>query len=101
MKLSKKNKSLLRNIRDLLASGKTLGGLLVSLAATTIGSGCHRDRGPHNVMGSYPNPNPDANVRNERRDCHVRGKYIVKPPAEKSTSDKSTAQQPSAGKERK
>ena len=101
MKLSKKNKSLLRNIRDLLASGKTLGGLLVSLAATTIGSGCHRDRGPHNVMGSYPNPNSDANVRNERRDCHVIGKYIVKPPAEKSTSDKSAAQQPPADKERK
>ena len=80
MKLSRKNKSLLRNIRDLLASGKTIGGLLVSLAATTVGTGCHRDRGPHNVMGSYPKTDMDANVRNERKDCHVRGKYLVEPP---------------------
>ena len=101
MKLSKKNKSLLQRIRNLLASGKTLGGLLVGLAATTIGSGCHRDRGPHNVMGSYPKTDTDANVRNERRDCHVRGKYIVKPPTEKSTNDVSAAQQPTADKERK
>lgn len=80
MKLSKKNQTLLRRIRKALASGKTLGGLLVGLATTTIGNGCHRDRGPHNVMGSYPNTSSDANVRNERRDCHVRGKYLVKPP---------------------
>ena len=101
MKLSKKNKSLLQRIRNLLASGKTLGGLLVSLAATTISSGCHRDRGPHNVKGSYPKTDTDANVRNERRDCHVRGKYIVKPPTEKSTNDVSAAQKPTADKERK
>ena len=81
MNLSQKNKTLLRNIRDMLASGKTLCGLLVGIATSAIGSGCQRDRGPHNVMGSYPKPEPDANVRNERRDCHVRGKYLVKPPA--------------------
>ena len=101
MKLSKKNKSLLQRIRNLLASGKTLGGLLVSLAATTISSGCHRDRGPHNVMGSYPKTDTDANVRNERRDCHVRGKYIVNPREETSTNDVSAAQQPTSDKERK
>ena len=99
MKLSKKNKTLLRNIRDMLASGKTLGSLLVGLAATTIGCGCHRDRGPHNVMGSYPKDEPETNVRNERKNCHVRGKYLVNPP--KTSKEAKPPAPPSSDKESK
>ena len=70
--MTKKNKSILRNIRKMLASGRSLGSLLVGLAATAVG--CQRDHSPADVMGSYPN----TNVRNEGRDCHVRGKYITR-----------------------
>ncbi|MBR4653324.1 MAG: hypothetical protein IKO72_08180 [Kiritimatiellae bacterium] len=78
MKLSQKNLDRLRKIRRMLVSGKTLGGLLVGIAGTV--TGC-RDRGPHTVMGSYPAD--QGNVQRERRDCHVRGKYLVEPDTEK------------------
>ena len=79
MKLSKKNKSRLQRIHKMLTSGKTLGGLLVSFAATAIGCGCHRNHGPHNVMGSYPNDTPPTNVRNEKKDGQPMGKYLIEP----------------------
>ena len=79
MTLSKKNQARLQSIHKMLASGKALGGLLVSLAATTIGCGCHRDRGPHNVMGSYPNQAPSTNVQNEKKDGRIMGKYLIEP----------------------
>ncbi len=85
MRLSKKNQTILRNIRKMLASGKTLAGLLVGFAATTIGDGCRPVR-----MGDEPRPEPRSNGHNEGRNCHVRGKYLVNPPEPKNEA-------PSAG----
>ena len=83
MKLSKKNKALLRGIRRALSSGKAVGGLLAGLAAAAVGCGCQRGHGPHDVMGSYPNADPDRNVRSERWGAHVMGKYLVEPEEER------------------
>ena len=95
MKLSKKKQARLQSIHKLIASGKTLGGLLVSLAATTISCGCHRDRGPHNVMGSYPNQTPSTNVQNEKKSGRVMGKYLIEPSKDK---DKTPPTPPSQSK---
>ena len=54
MKLSKKNAARQSAIRRALASGKSLGGLLVGLAAAMVG-GCS-ERSPSTVMGDYPAP---------------------------------------------
>ena len=54
MKLSKKREALQRSIHKAVASGKTLGGLLVGLAATV--AGCREHRSPVNTMGEYPAP---------------------------------------------
>lgn len=97
MKLSKKNRTCLQSIHKMLASGKTLGGLLVSLAATTIGCGCHRDRGPHNVMGSYPNQTSCTNVENEKKSGRIMGKYLIEPSKSKD-NDKAPPTPPSKAK---
>ena len=97
MKLSKKNQARLQSIHKLIASGKALGGLLVSLAATTIGCGCHRDRGPHNVMGSYPNQTPSTNFQNEKKSGRVMGKYLIEPSGGKE-KDKEPPTPPSQSK---
>ena len=95
MKLAKKNHARLQSIHKLITSGKALGGLLVSLAATTIGCGCHRDRGPHNVMGSYPNQTPNTNIQNEKKSGRVMGKYLINPSKDK---DKEPPTPPSQSK---
>ena len=94
MKLSKKNQARLQGIRKVLASGKTLGGLLVSFAATAIGCGCQRDHGPHNVMGSYPNPEPCTNVRNEKKGAHRMGKYLIEPSKPQDKTPPASSDQP-------
>ena len=65
MKLSKKSEALQRAIHKTLASGKTLGGLIVGLAATI--AGC-RDHSPANTMGDYPaSPQQQENAMRNRR----------------------------------
>jgi len=64
MKLSKKNAARQRILQKAIASGKTLGGLLVGLTAATVVSGC-KDSSPASTMGSYPRPRQQANSTNE------------------------------------
>jgi hypothetical protein len=65
MKLSKKNAALQRTMRKTIASGKTLGGLLVGIAATI--TGCREGNSPASTMGSYPNPFYHENGASESR----------------------------------
>ena len=62
MKLSKKNAARQRDIQKAIASGKTLGGLLVGLAATVTGCGRHS---PASTMGRFPDPHCQENATNE------------------------------------
>ena len=64
MKLSKKNAALQRAMQKAIASGKTLGGLLVGLTAATVVGGC-KDPSPASTMGSYPRPQQQANATSE------------------------------------
>ena len=68
MKLSKKNAARQRVLQNAIASGKTLGGLLVGLAATVTGCGRHS---PASTMGSFPDPNYQENVTNENAEVFV------------------------------
>ena len=54
MKLSKKNATRQRVLQRAIASGKTLGGLLVGFAATVVG--CGERHTPANTMGRFPDP---------------------------------------------
>ena len=63
MKLSKKGAAIQRAIHDALASGKTLGGLLVGFAATV--AGCGERHTPANTMGRSPDPSYQENAKNE------------------------------------
>lgn len=65
MKLSKKNATIQRSMHKAIASGKTLGGLLVGIAATI--SGCREGNSPASTMGSYPNPFYHENGASETR----------------------------------
>ena len=65
MKLSKKNAALQRTMQKAIASGKTLGGLLVGIAATV--AGCREGNSPESTMGSYPNPFYHENGASETR----------------------------------
>ena len=67
MKLSKKNAARQRVLQKAIASGKTLGGLLVGLTAATVVGGC-RERSPATTMGSYPNTHCQDNAANEKAD---------------------------------
>ena len=64
MKLSKKNAARQRVLQKAIASGKTLGGLLVGLTAATVVGGC-KDTSPASTMGSYPRPQQQANATSE------------------------------------
>jgi len=64
MKLSKKNAARQRVLQKAIASGKTLGGLLVGLTAAAVAGGC-RERSPATTMGSYPNTHCQDNAANE------------------------------------
>jgi len=68
MKLSKKNAARQRVLQKAIASGKTLGGLLVSLAATVTGCGRHS---PASTMGRFPDPNYQENATNENAEVLV------------------------------
>ena len=64
MKLSKKNAAQQRALQKAIASGKTLGGLLVGLTAATIAGGC-KEPSPAPTMGIYPSPQQQANATSE------------------------------------
>ena len=68
MKLSKKNAARQRVLQKAIASGKTLGGLLVGLAATVTGCGRHS---PASTMGRFPDPNYQENATNENAEVLV------------------------------
>jgi hypothetical protein len=70
MKLSKKNAARQRVLQKAIASGKTLGGLLVGLAATVTGCGRHS---PASTMGRFPDPHYQENSANENAEVLVTG----------------------------
>ena len=76
MKLSKKSAARQRVLQKAIASGKTLGGLLVGLTAATVVSGC-KDSSPASTMGSYPRPRQQANSTNSNADEFVTGGAIA------------------------
>ena len=78
MKLSKKNAARQRALQKAIASGKTLGGLLVGLTAATVVGGC-KDPSPARTMGSYPRPQQQANATNENIDEFFTGGEIAVP----------------------
>ena len=71
MKLSKKNVTRQRVLQRAIASGKTLGGLLVGFAATVVG--CGERHTPANTMGRFPDPRYQENAKNENTDEFVTG----------------------------
>ena len=80
MKLSKKNAARQRVLQKAIASGKTLGGLLVGLTAATVVSGC-KDSSPASTMGSYPRPQQQANATSENIGEFATGGVIAVPGA--------------------
>ena len=76
MKLSKKSAARQRGLQKAIASGKTLGGLLVGLTAATVVSGC-KDSSPANTLGSYPRPQHQADATNSNADEFVTGGAIA------------------------
>lgn len=78
MKLSKKNAARQRVLQKAIASGKTLGGLLVSLTAATVVGGC-KDPSPASTMGSYHRPQQQANATSENVGEFATGGVIVEP----------------------
>jgi hypothetical protein len=63
VKLSRKNSAVQRAIRNAVASGKALGGLLVGLAAVV--SGCREHHTSATTMGRFPDPRYQENSGNE------------------------------------
>ena len=78
MKLSKKNAARQRVLQKAIASGKTLGGLLVGLTAATVVGGC-KDPSPASTMGSYPRPQQQANAKGENVGEFTTGGAIAVP----------------------
>ena len=76
MKLSQKSAARQRVLQKAIASGKTLGGLLVGLTAATVVSGC-KDSSPANTLGSYPRPQHQADATNSNADEFVTGGAIA------------------------
>ena len=78
MKLSKKNAARQRVLQKAIASGKTLGGLLVGFTAATVVGGC-KDPSPASTMGSYPRPQQQSNATSENVGEFATGGVIVVP----------------------
>ena len=77
MKLSKKGAAIQRAIYDALASGKTLGGLLVGFAATV--AGCGERHTPAHTMGRFPDSRYQENAKNENTEEFVTAGEIAEP----------------------
>ena len=80
MKLSKKNAARHRVLQKAIASGKTLGGLLVGLTAATVVGGC-KETSPASTMGSYPRPQQQANATSENVGEFATGGVLAVPGA--------------------
>ncbi|MBQ7188504.1 MAG: hypothetical protein IJR99_03720 [Kiritimatiellae bacterium] len=92
MKLNKENSAIQRAIRKALESGKSLGGLLLGIAATAI-TGC-RERTPANTMGRYPSRPEQQNACQEVEDpAAVRGKMILSPQKAEKEEDSKTKEE--------
>ena len=99
MKLSKKNAARQRVLQKAIASGKTLGGLLVGLTAATVVSGC-KDSSPASTMGSYPRPRQQANSTNENTEEFVTVGDLAGPEDITETKPKTPQPKPNAMRER-
>ena len=75
MKLSKKNAARQRVLQKAIASGKTLGGLLVGLAATV--TGCCGRHSPASTMGRFPDPRYQENAKNENTEVFVTEGFVT------------------------
>ena len=94
MKLSKKNAARQRALQKAIASGKTLGGLLVGLAATV--TGCGGRHTPAHTMGRFPDPRYQENAKNENTEVFVTEGEIPEPgevPAQEQEPSKTNAVQ--------
>ena len=100
MKLSKKNAARQRVLQKAIASGKTLGGLLVGLTAATVVGGC-KDPSPASTMGSYPRPQQQANATSENVGEFVTGGAIAEPEAITEPKPKTSQPKPNAVRERR
>ena len=76
MKLSKKNAARQRALQKAIASGKTLGGLLVGFTAATVVGGCQT---PAPTMGICPRPQQQANATSENAGEFVTQGVIAAP----------------------
>ena len=89
MKLSKKSQARQRTIAKMVASGKSLGGLLAGLVAAAI-PGC-RDNSPGARMVDVPCPpqeqKPNSGNEKHGRNPAVRGKYLVEPEKPNETNE--------------
>ena len=97
MKLSKKNAARQRVLQKAIASGKTLGGLLVGLTAATVVGGC-KDPSPASTMGSYPRPQQQANATSENVGEFATG-GVIAVPKPKTPQPKPNAVRERRGKE--
>lgn len=97
MKLSKKNASRQRVLQKAIASGKTLGGLLVGLTAATVVGGC-KDPSSASTMGSYPRPQQQANATSENVGEFATG-GVIAVPKPKTPQPKPNAVRERRGKE--
>ena len=100
MKLSKKNAARQRVLQKAIASGKTLGGLLVGLTAATVVGGC-KDPSPASTMGSYPRPQQKANATSENVGEFVTGGAIAEPEDITEPKPKTSQPKPNAVRERR
>ena len=100
MKLSKKNAARQRALQKAIASGKTLGGLLVGLTAATVVGGC-KDPSPASTMGSYPRPQQQANATSENVGEFATGGVIAEPGNIAVPKPKTPQPKPNAVRERR
>ena len=99
MKLSKKNAARQRALQKAIASGKTLGGLLVGLTAATVVGGC-KEPSPARTMGSYPKPQQQANATSENVGEFVTQGAIAVPGKIAAPKPKTPQPKPNAMRER-
>jgi LysM repeat protein len=100
MKLSKKNAARQRALQKVIASGKTLGGLLVGLTAATVVGGC-KEPSPARTMGSYPRPQQQANATSENVGEFVTQGVIAAPGNIAVPKPKTPQPKPNAVRERR
>ena len=100
MKLSKKNAARQRVLQKAIASGKTLGGLLVGLTAATVVGGC-KEPSPASTMGSYPRPQQQANAKGENVGEFATGGVIAVPGNIAVPKPKTPQPKPNAVRERR